>query len=143
MSEFEMASMHATIYSAIQASLTVFITVLSGFLVMSYLVAHRLTRTMAVLGATTYGGFLIFNVLGTSGMLLTYAKLSEQMQAYANTGKGLAWHGAADMPIAVIYAMQPLFLIAGLLVVLGSLVFFAHCRRANRQAEAAAQPATA
>ena len=74
MSEFEMASMHAALYGAIQQSMAVFITVLSGFLVMSYLAAHRLTRTMAVLGGTTYAGYLILNVLGTSGMLLSYAR---------------------------------------------------------------------
>ena len=59
MTEFEMAYLHAELVNSMGFIFTGFFTVLSAFLVASYLVAHKLTRTMSVIAL---GMFVFFTV---------------------------------------------------------------------------------
>ncbi len=71
MSEYEMASLHAELFNSVQQSLAIFITVLSGFLVMSYLAAHRLSRFTATICLIAFLGFEAVTLLGTGATLLS------------------------------------------------------------------------
>ena len=113
MSEYEMASLHIELYNAIQASLTVFLTVLSGFLIASYFAAHRLDRFTGFVALTVFIGFSLLNISGTGGTLRSYARLAREMRAFAERGRGLAWHSTRDIPLPVVDALEPLWTLAG------------------------------
>lgn len=138
MSEFELASLHSQMYVQAQSALGTLLTVLSGFLIVSYLAAHRLDRTTIAVGLAIYVGFGTFLVLGASRTMATYAGLSLEIAKYAQSGRGLAWHGATSAPIWVL-DMMPLFAItAGSIGIATSVYFFFHCRRMNRKEQVGA-----
>lgn len=60
MSEYEIASLHVDTLMLLGASFTTYFSLVSAFLVVSYLAAHRLTRTMA---AILIGLFVLWNLL--------------------------------------------------------------------------------
>lgn len=138
MSEFEMASLHVELFNSVQSSVTVFLTVLSAFLVTSYFAAHRLRPAMAAIGVIAYAGFEVANLMGTSATLRSYAGLTREMQAYAASGRGLAWHNTSDALLWIVGALQPGMLVLGVVVLGASIYFFFHYRRANRLAQARA-----
>lgn len=138
MSEYEMASLHTELFNAIQSSVTVMLSVLSGFLLISYFAAHRLDRLTAAVGLLTFCGYVVLNFAGTSGLLLSYARLTHKIREAAAAGAGLEWHNAARAPAWVVDALSPAMLLAGALVIVVSVLFFFRCRRVNRMAEAAA-----
>jgi hypothetical protein len=138
MSEFEMAYLHTELFNAVQLTLTVYVSVLSGFLVLSYLAAHRLTRTMTAISLFVYAGFSATVVFGANRVLVSYAGLSREMHTFAGAGKGLAWHSTATLVPWLPEALPFAFLAAGILASIGSIVFFFHCRRVNRNAQSGA-----
>lgn len=131
MSEFELASLHSQMYVQAQAALSTLLTVMSGFLIVSYLAAHRLDRTMIGIGLTLYVGFSTFLVLGASRTMATYAGLSQQIVTFAQNGRGLAWHGATTAPIWLLELLPLFVVVAGSIGVAASVYFFFHCRRMN------------
>lgn len=124
MTAYELASLHTKLFSAIQASLTVFFSVLSGFLLLSYLAAHRLRRVMAAICVVAYAGFEMLNVLGMSGLLRSYAGLTGTMRAICP-------------PLWVVDSLSLVFLVSGMLILAASIHFFLYHRRANAKAASA------
>jgi hypothetical protein len=138
MSEYEMASLHTELFNAVQSSVTVLLSVLSGFLLISFFAAHRLDRITAAVGLATFIGYVLLNVAGTSGALISYARLTHEMRAYAASGQGLEWHNAARAPSWVVDALSPAILVAGAVVLLASVHFFFRCRHINRTTDVTA-----
>lgn len=132
MTEYEMASLHAEIFNSIQASLTVFISVMSGFLVISVFFAHRLDRITAFVFLVAMLGFELLIAMGIAAQLRTYAGLSAEMQAFAAAGHGLSWHNVSDMPLTIPHALRPAWLTASVIILLSAALFFFSCRRKNR-----------
>jgi len=54
MTEFEMAELFNDMQMAVIAQLSLYVSVMSGFLVMSFLVAHRLSRLMLVVALSLF-----------------------------------------------------------------------------------------
>src|SRR5262245_9002896 len=132
MSEYEMAALHAELFNSVQASMTVFLTLFSGFVAVSYFAAHRLDRVSVAVGLVFFVGFALFNLLGTGAAMRTYAGLSHDMQAYAAAGRGLRWHNVSNAPLWAIDIMQPVIMLGGLIVIAAALRIFFYYRRANR-----------
>lgn len=132
MTEYEMASLHAEIFNSIQASLTVFISVMSGFLVISVLFAHKLDWITAAVFSVALLGFETLIAMGIAAQLRTYAGLSAEMQAFAAAGGGLSWHNTNDMPLAIVHALRPAWLAASAVILLSAALFFLSSRRKNR-----------
>lgn len=138
MTEYEMAYLHAEITNSTILIFTGFFTVLTAFLFVSYMVAHKLTRTMMVICVGLYlflcTGTLVLNVRTLSNL----AGLSLKMRTFAQGGNGLDWHWTASSPewnmLAAPYVGAFLYSVA----IVSSVYFFFHCRRVNRKAEAAA-----
>jgi len=137
MTEYEMATLYSDTNVASTTLWALFLSLESGFLLVAYNAAHRLTRTMAVI---VVGGWSLI-ALGIVVRLLEWAWIADavrsQMKAFALSGKGLAWHPVVETPTGVWggpYRLVPLGVVLGL-VVLSSIYFFFHCRRVNRKAD--------
>jgi hypothetical protein len=119
-----------------QSSMTVFLTLFSGFVAISYFAAHRLDRISMIVGLAFFVGFALFNLLGTGAALRSYSGLSHEMQSFAAAGRGLRWHNAGDAPLLVVDIMQPIIMVGGAVVIAAAIRIFFYYRRANRLAEA-------
>lgn len=82
-------------------------------------------------------GFSLLNISGTGGTLRSYGRLAHEMRAFAESGRGLAWHSTRDIPLPVVDALEPLWTVAGLVMIVAAVRFFFHYRRANRIGSAA------
>jgi hypothetical protein len=135
MTEYEMASLFTEMRLALDGQVQVFFTMLVAFLVASYLVAHKLTRSMA---AVVVGLFLVTALGGSAGIYRqaqAMGGLAREMKAAASSGKGLAWHPVAEIQE---WALQ-IGSVGGLFIFLvataAAVYFFFHCRRVNRIAD--------
>jgi hypothetical protein len=146
MTEFEMAYLLTDMQVAISTSNTVTLTIVSGFLVASYVAAHKLNRLMVWLLVGVYSYWWV----GAAGLqnrqMVTYMRLLGKMHAFAAEGKGLEWHSAASIPSQGLLDAGPVVaLLFNLTVFAASIVFFFQCRREGQKADTAAtvQPTAA
>ena len=98
MTEFEIAYLHAELVNSMGFIFTGFFTVLSAFLVASYLVAHRLTRTMSVIDVGMFVFFTVGAIFLNYRTMQSLGGLTLQMHQMAQAGSGLAWHSSATIP---------------------------------------------
>jgi hypothetical protein len=116
-------------------------TMVSAFLVASYVGAHRLSPLMIALLIGMYA-YAYFGIAFTLTRQMTTAfGLVGQISARAAAGSDFQWHAAAEAwgastTTATIRSFAPLInLLISLVIFAGTLVFFFHCRRVNRKAE--------
>jgi len=141
MTEFEMASLHAELIGLLATQFMGYFTVLSAFMVASYLAAHRLTATMAVIGVGSFGLFCLATMFTASRTLASVQGLSNQMRKFAEAESGLAWHGIAQTPQAVQEFTVSVAMSVLIVSAASGAYFFFHCRRVNRQAQTVATSA--
>jgi hypothetical protein len=145
MTEYEMASLHAELTSLLGITFTGFFTVLSAFLVASYLVAHKLTRTMAVIALGMFVFFCVGATMINYRTMLSLGGLTLEMLKIAQAGSGLTWHSAADISEWAPGILRGLGVALYSIATIVGIYFFFHCRRVNRKAEleaGTAQPKT-
>jgi hypothetical protein len=138
MSEYEMASLLNDTGVAVLAQTQFYFAMLTAFLVVSYVVAHRLTRSMATvvvglffsLGCT----FNIYRLSRVAGGLMG------KMHTVAASGKGLEWHPAKDVSEWALVIIGVPGAAVFVLATVAAIYFFFHSRRVNRKAEAAEAP---
>ena len=140
MTEFEMAYLLTDMQSAMANVATTQITLVSGFLVASYAIAHRLNRMMLSIALPIYTLWYFGNSFLLSRMQISLNGLVHQIHEVAAAGKGLQWHSAANamapewlLEIGPYVQWTLIFLIYG-----GTILFFVQCRRHNRNAETGA-----
>jgi hypothetical protein len=134
MSEFELASLYNDVHATLLTQLSLEISFISGFFVLSYFVAHRLTALMVVLLIGTYSYFTLAFTSLSFRLEATYGGLMDEMQKFRDAGKGLDWHYATQTPASVAHLIPWLGTSASVVIYLGSLLFFFHCRRMNARA---------
>ena len=134
MTEYEMASLNIDTLLLLGASFTTYFSLVSAFLVASYLAAHRLTRTMATI---LIGLFVLWNMLmigAVSAQLYSLSGLAKKMRTFADEGKGLEWHRVAHIPDSLIDWPRYLIVIILSLATIAAIYFFFHSRHVNRKA---------
>lgn len=143
MTEYEMASLFTQMSDNLGTQLTNFLTIASLYLGAGYLVAHRMSRSSAVVFT---GMFLVVN-LGLIVLIVNSTRswmgLAREMQGVVGRGGGLAWHQVAGMPSWVQVSMPVSSALLLFAVVAGAVYFFFSSRLSNLKAEAraAANPA--
>ena len=130
MSEYELIYLLEEIRTNMSGMIMMVFTFVSSYLIVAFLVAHRLTRTMTVL----------LNILFVVMMLLTAGTqirignnlvyVTDKMKEMAATGGGLAGHPVTASN-GLSNAVGPVFSGITVLILLGSLYFFFHARRTN------------
>jgi hypothetical protein len=131
MTEYEMAYLHAELTNSLIYQFSAFFTVLTAFLVASYLVAHKLTRTMTVI---VVGMFLVLNagvIMQNYRILQSLGGLTLQMHHMAQTGSGLMWHATANSPDWIPATMRGVGVTLYSMATIAAVYFFFHCRRVN------------
>ena len=136
MTEFEMASLQNDMLIALGAATQFYFALTTAFVVASYLAAHRLTPPMAIIVVSIFAFASAGNMLMMYRIMESLAGLAHEMRAFAQAGKGLAWHSwvsSSDWAFDnARYVGTALFLTASG----ASLYFFFHSRRVNRVADA-------
>ena len=136
MTEYEMAYLFTEMQMTIIAQLSLYVSVMSGFLIMSFLAAHRLSRTMLVLAISLFSWLWYVLLMLSYREMASFIGLMGEMRKFKDAGRGLNWHSAVQMP-AILLAVVPTSWIAfQLSFYLAAVGFFFHCRRMNRIAEA-------
>lgn len=136
MTEYEMASLLAELQTTMQIIYGTLIALVSGFLIASHYVAHRLTIFMVVVVVGLYTLFLGWNGMTLSAMSISFGGLMEHMHTFAADGKHLQWHVVASPNFFVLPIRLPILLVFVVLY-LSTVTYFFHCRQVNRKAERA------
>jgi hypothetical protein len=143
MSEYEMAYLFNDMQLAVIAQLSLYVSIMSGFLIMSFLVAHRLSRAMLILAISLFSWLWYVLLMLSYREMASFSGLMGEMRKFKDAGKGLAWHSAAYTP-SFLLDLIPISWIAFQFVFFAAAVgFFFHCRRRNRNAEALSKLAAA
>ena len=134
MTEFEMAYLTNDMLLALGSTASFYFATLTAFLVASYLVAHRLTKTMTVIAVALFllssaGSIVVMNRIMTN-----LSGLAGEIRAFAQAGKGLAWHVSATTPEWAINIPRQVGVVLYILATAAAVYFFFHCRRQNRKA---------
>lgn len=136
MTEFEMAYLQNDMLLALAAASQYFFAMVTAFVVAAYLVAHRLTRTMVIIIVSMFTIASAGSIVMIFRIMQSLGGLANEMRAFAQAGKGLAWHSVMNMPPwgfeSARYVGTALFIAAAA----ASIYFFFHSRRVNRIAEA-------
>jgi small basic protein len=140
MSEFEMAYLLNDIQLAITANSSMLFTIVSAFLVASYVVAHRLSPLMIGILLGIYAYAFLGTALAIERQMASMFGLGYQIATQAAAGNQLHWHAFANpwAPPSERSVLPMATLLFSCTVFVGSIVFFFHCRRVNRKAEAGA-----
>ena len=144
MTEFEMAYLVTDMQIAVSTTSATLFTITSAFLVAGYYVAHRLTPLMIGVLIVIYAWSFFGTTFVLNRELISLFGLAGEIHSYAGTGKGLHWHAAANpAPAWLLSAGVVAAFALNVIVFVATLVFFFHCRRVNRKAEADASKVAA
>lgn len=136
MSEYEQTSLFFQIVGVGNGTMANYMTLLFGWLVTSYLAAHRLDRVMMWIAVTLYSMFALGFCNEIYQVYSDFARLGLQLADIGQSpNSDLGWFGpVATSPDAL--NLIPEF-IRGmtLLAYVGSIVFFFRARRSNRSSD--------
>lgn len=131
MTEFETAYLFYEVYDGASTSLMNFITIMFAMLVASYLVAPRLSRTMAALVVILYSLISFGMINDLTAIYGDFARLGDRLYDLAQEdGTNLGWHGAASAARSGSLHVARTFIISlAVLGYAGTVVFFFLVRR--------------
>jgi hypothetical protein len=132
MTEFEMAYLFNDMQIALGATIQYNFAITTAFLAAAYLAAHRLTRSMVIIVVTIYAMTVVGNILMMVRIMQSLAGLAKEIQAFAQAGKGLAWHAVTNVPVWAFDSSRYTAILLFVGASAASIYFFFHCRRVNR-----------
>jgi hypothetical protein len=136
MSEYEMAYLFNDMQLAIIAQLSLYVSIMSGFLIMSFLAAHRLSRAMLVVAISLFTWLWYVLLMLSYREMASFSGLMGEMRNFRDAGKGLVWHDAAYTPPFLLELIPMSWIAFQLIFFAAAIGFFFHCRRKNLTAEA-------
>lgn len=133
MTEYELSTLIQGQVNSLTGTYYYFYSFLSAFLIVSYLVAHRLSVGMAFLmnGLFALNQLFLLSVVGSQ--IRALGAMVAEMGRLSNAG-GFRWLGPVSA-FSGAYIYAPLIIL--LVSLLASIYFFFQCRRMNRQTDAA------
>ncbi|MEQ1756519.1 MAG: hypothetical protein ABL973_20555 [Micropepsaceae bacterium] len=142
MTEYELGYLLNEYQNSFQAQLMNVFSILSAFAIVSFLAAHRLSRTMVTVSMALFTFWLwmeIWGMLGRTRQILTLR--THIQQVFRESGK-MSWHISNQTSITPAWLTENLptiFLSVAVFCYVAALFFFFHCRRLNLKAETPAQ----
>jgi hypothetical protein len=134
-SEFELAYLFNEMQMAVVTQLALYVSVMSGFLIMSFLAAHRLSRALMILAISLFSWLWYVLLMLSFREMASFSGLMGEMRKFKDAGKGLNWHYATHTPTFLVQ-MIPISWIAFQLIFYAAAVgFFFHCRHINLRTE--------
>lgn len=128
MTEMGMASLFNDMQTAIIAQLSLYVSVMSGFLIVSFLVAPRLTRPMVVVVISLFTWLWYVLLMLSYREMASYIGLMGEMRKFREAGKGLAWQSAAYTPAILLDVVPAAWVAFQIIFYAAAVAFFFHCR---------------
>ena len=135
MTEFEMATVFNDMQLALVAQLSLYASIMSGFLIMSFLAAHRLSRAMVVIAISLFAWLWYVLLMLSYREMAAFTGLMGEMRKFNDAGKGLKWHAAAYTPEFLLNIIPASWIAFQLIFFAAAVGFFFHCRRENAVTE--------
>jgi hypothetical protein len=132
MTEFEMATLFNDMQTAIVAQLSLYASIMSGFLIMSFLAAHRLSRAMVMISISLFSWLWYVLLMLSYRELASFTGLMIEMRKFKDAAKGLQWHAAAYTPSILLNIIPSSWIVFQFVFFLAAVGFFFHCRHENR-----------
>jgi hypothetical protein len=133
--EFEMVTVFNDMQLAIVAQLSLYASIMSGFLIMSFLAAHRLSRAMVVIAISLFSWLWYVLLMLSYREMAGFSGLMGEMRKFKDAGRGLHWHAAAYTPTFLLNIIPTSWIVFQLIFFVAAVGFFFHCRRENTVAE--------
>ena len=125
MSDFELISTFMAAVETLWLIFSTFVSVVFAFLVVSYLVAGKLQKSLAATIIGLYSLVALWSVWALNRGSASVSAVGGQMKARVQDGTStLGWHPAASTPDLVITAIPILITVIALLSYVGSIYFF-------------------
>jgi len=131
MTEIGMASLFNDMQTAIIAQLSLYVSIMSGFLIVSFLVAPRLTRPMVVVVISLFTWLWYVLLMLSYREMASFFGLMGEMRKFREAGKGLAWHSAAYTPAILLDIVPAAWIAFQVIFYAAAVAFFFHCRSRN------------
>lgn len=128
MTEFEMAELFNDMQTAVIAQLSLYVSVMSGFLAMSFLVAHRLSRLMLVIALSLFSWLWYVLLMLSYREMASFVGLMGEMRRFRDAGKGLGWHNATQTPSFLLGLVPISWIVFQFVFYAAAIGFFFHCR---------------
>ena len=135
MTEFEMATLFNDMQLAIVAQLSLYASIMSGFLIMSFLAAHRLSRTMVAVAISLFAWLWYVLLMLSYREMAAFTGLMVEMRKFKDAGQGLRWHAAAYTPVFLLDLIPASWIVFQFIFFAAAVGFFFHCRRENTVTE--------
>lgn len=125
MSDYELISVFITSVDALWVVFSTFVTVVFAFLVVSYLVASKLRRSLAAIVMALYTLVALWAAWAMSRGSASVTAIAAEMKLRVQDGtSSLDWHPAANTPDFLISAIPIVITLIALLTYVGSVFFF-------------------
>jgi hypothetical protein len=105
---------------------------MSGFLIMSFLAAHRLSRAMVMVSISLFSWLWYVLLMLSYREMASFVGLMVEMRKFKEASKGLQWHAAAYTPSILLDIIPSSWIIFQLVFFVAAVGFFFHCRHENR-----------
>lgn len=136
MTEYEMAYLYSEMQLGIVAQWSLYVSVMSAFLIMSFLAAHRLSRAMSALAITLFSWFWYVLLMLGYREYASFVGLMAEMKKFKEAGKGLYWHSATQTPEILLKVIPSAWIAFQLIFYAAAVGFFFHCRHMNLKGDA-------
>ena len=125
MSDYELLDVFMMAVETLWIIFSTYVSIVFAFLVVSFLVAGKLQRSLAVIVIALYTLVVAWAVWAMSRGSASVAAIAGQMKLHAQDGSSsLGWHPAANTPDFVIWAIPVVITLIAFLAYIGSLFFF-------------------
>ena len=125
MSDFELLSAFMAAVETLWLIFSTFVSVVFAFLVVSYLVASKLQKSLAATIISLYTLVALWSVWALSRGSASVTAIGGEMKARVQDGtSSLGWHPAVNTPDLIFAAIPMLISSIALLTYVGSIFFF-------------------
>lgn len=131
MTEISMATLFNDMQTAIIAQLSLYVSIMSGFLIISFLVAPRLTRPMVAVAISLFTWLWYVLLMLSYREMASFVGLMREMRKFREAGNGLNWHSAAFTPTFLLDLVPTAWVAFQLIFFAAAVAFFFHCRSTN------------
>lgn len=125
MTDSELLSAFMVAVETLWLIFSTYVSIVFAFLVVSYLVANRLQRSLAAISVALYTLVALWSAWALSRSSMSVTAVAAEMKARAQDGtSSIDWHPAANTPDVLISAIPLLITLIAVLAYIGSVFFF-------------------
>lgn len=140
MTDYELAYLIGETAMNVQTMFMNVFSIVSAYLLVAYLLAARLTKTMLIIINTMFVLVMLSMTFTLIRHVAILVDLIEQVHLSAESGGGLAWHASSRTPLWLAQLMPAGMTFFLCVMTAGSLYFFFHTHKAHSQQNPMSSP---